>query len=306
MRIVSLLPSATEILCALGLRSQLVGVTHECDYPASVIGLPQITTTIIPHDATSRAIDLKVRERLQTEQALYSLNYDLLAALEPDLLVTQALCDVCAVAEAEVNAVACRLPSRPRVINLEPMSLSDVYETLRMVGAAVGVAAYAEEVVAALKARVQLVAARSAKIEAPRPRVAHLEWIEPLFNAGHWTPELIALAGGSEILGRPAQPSCTLDWQAVLDAQPDVMTIALCGFGIARTWRDIPFLEAQPGWRDLPCVRARRVYVIDGNQYFNRPGPRLVDSLEIMAHVLHPTIHPLPAQVTAPRQVVTA
>lgn len=305
MRIVSLLPSATEILCILGLREQLVGVTHECDYPESVIGLPHVTATIIPHDAQSHTIDQLVRKRLESKQALYSLNFDKLASMQPDLLVTQALCDVCAVAEAEVLDAACRLTSRPQVINLEPMSLADVYDTLLAVGRATGIDAHAAQVVAQLKARVDAVAVRTASIKTPHPRVAHLEWIDPIFNAGHWTPELIGMAGGEDVLGNRGQPSRTLPWQAVLDAAPEVMTIALCGFGIARTLQDIPILKSQPGWQDLPCVRNNRVTVIDGNHYFNRPGPRLVESLEIMAHVLHPAVHPLPSNVIAPVHVQT-
>jgi iron complex transport system substrate-binding protein len=302
MRIVSLLPSATEILCILGLRDQIVGVTHECDYPPSVIGLPQVTSTLIPHEAESCVIDQLVRERLQTQRALYTLNFDLLASLRPDLLVTQALCDVCAVAEAEVIDAACRLPNAPQVVNLEPMSLADVYHTLLAVGRVTGVEARARQIVAGLQARVAAVAARTATVT-KCPRVAHLEWIDPIFNAGHWTPELIELAGGEDVFGNGGQPSRTKSWEAIVDAQPEVMTIALCGFGIARARDDLPILAAQPGWRDLPCVRGRRVFLIDGNHYFNRPGPRLVESLEIMAHVLHPTVHPLPADVIPPIQV---
>lgn len=293
MRIVSLLPSATEIICALGLRHELVGVTHECDYPPPVLDLPKVTRTLIPTDASSRDIDQLVRERMQTQQALYALDMEMLTQLRPDLIVTQALCDVCAVAEAEVNAAAQVLPGRPRVLNLEPMSLSDMFDTLKRVGQATGRAARADSVVSALKVRVRAVIERTQQVRV-RPRVVHLEWIDPPFNAGHWTPELIEHAGGEDSLGNEGQPSRSLPWSAIVEAQPDVLTVALCGFGIERTLKDMCILEARPGWADLPAVRHGRVYLIDGHHYFNRPGPRLVDSLEILAHALHPGIHPSP------------
>ncbi len=300
MRIVSLLPSATEIVCALGLEEELVGVTHECDYPAWVRRLPKVTRTLIPEDATSGDIDTLVRERLQTDRALYTLDLPVLEALRPDLLVTQALCDVCAVAEEEVNAAACTLPGRPRVLNLEPMSLEDVFETLRLVGGATGRLPRAEEAVRAFRERVRRVAERTERIpEAQRPRVAFLEWIDPLFNAGHWNPALIELAGGIDVLGNAGEPSRTTPWQALVEARPEVLFIACCGYPVERALQDVPLLEAQPGWEALPCVQTGRVYVTDGSAYFSRPGPRLVDGLEILAHALHLTAHPLPAGLTA-------
>src|SRR5262245_2887098 len=213
MKIVSLLPSATEIVCALGLEDELVGVTPECDYPAFVRDLPKVTTTLIPHTATSREIDTLVRERLKDRRALYSLDLPTLERLAPDLIVTQALCDVCAVAEAEVADAACRLPGHPRVVNLEPTSLAEVFESLRIVGEAAGVADRAESVVRRLQARVEAVAARSASVH--RPRVLLLEWLHPPFSCGHWSPELVALAGGDEVIGRAGERSRTLTWGEV-------------------------------------------------------------------------------------------
>jgi iron complex transport system substrate-binding protein len=294
MKIVSLLPSATEMVCALGLRDSLVGVTHECDYPGSVRPLPKVTRTLIPADATSAEIDRLVRERLQTQRALYTLDLPTLEALRPDLIVTQALCDVCAVAEAEVREAACALPGSPRVLNLEPQSLDEVLTCLRQVAEAAGVGARrTEEVIAALKGRVDRVAGRSAAL-ASRPRVALLEWLDPPFSCGHWSPELVRLAGGVEGLGREATPSRTLAWDEVSAWRPDVVVIACCGFDVERTVQDLPALAANPAWQGLPAVRSGRVYVCDGSQYFSRPGPRLVDSLEILAHALHPEVHPLP------------
>lgn len=307
MRIVSLLPSATEIICALGLERNLVGVTHECDYPPSVRKLPKVTQTLIPHDASSAEIDALVRERLQTERALYTLDMPVLERLRPDLLVTQALCDVCAVAEAEVSAAACTLPGRPKVLNLEPMSLEDVFSTLSLVGEATGTMARAEEVVSALRSRVEAVEARTHRIpQSERPRVAFVEWIDPIFNGGHWNPTLIALAGGIDVLGAVGQESRTTSWQTLVASQPEALFIACCGFSRERTIEDLPLLERQPGWSDLPCVRDGRIYVTDGNAYFSRPGPRLVDSLEILAHALHPTIHPLPSGLSPARQFSSA
>lgn len=302
MRIVSLLPSATEIVCALGLEDQLVGVTHECDFPPSVQQLPKVTRTLIPANASSREIDRLVRQRLETSRALYELDLARLEPLRPDLIVTQALCDVCAVAEDEVRAAACILPSRPRVINLEPKTLEQVFASIRQVGQAAGVEQKAEELVAALTSRVRAVAVRSAAIR-ERPRVAFLEWLDPPFSCGHWNPELVRLAGGVEGLGREGYPSRTLSWEEVLAWRPEVVFIACCGFDVARAMEDLPLFGAVPGWENLPAVSQRRVYVSDGSHYFSRPGPRLVDSLEILAHALHPDVHPLPARLPAPAQV---
>jgi iron complex transport system substrate-binding protein len=305
MRIVSLLPSATEIVCALGLESSLVGVTHECDFPAAVARLPKVTRTLIPHDAASADIDALVRERLKTQQALYTLDLPTLEALAPDLIVTQALCDVCAVADAGVREAACALPGQPRVVNLEPTCLDDVFACLGLVAEAAGVEARGREVVAALRARVAAVASRAARVQ-PTPSVGLLEWIDPPFSSGHWTPELIALAGGRPLLGAAGERSHTLTWDAVRAADPDVLMIACCGFDVARTRQDLPILARQPGFDTLTAVRAGRVYVTDGNAYFSRPGPRLVDSLEILAHALAPAAHPLPHGLPAAERMLAA
>jgi iron complex transport system substrate-binding protein len=298
MRIVSLLPSATEIVCALGLEDSLVGVTHECDFPAAVAGLPKVTRTLIPHDAASAEIDALVRERLRSTKALYTLDLPTLEALRPDLIVTQALCDVCAVAEAEVTAAACTLPGSPRVVNLEPTCLDDVFACLQLVADAAGVPDRGREVIEGLRARVAAVAARAAALR-ERPTVGVLEWIDPPFSSGHWTPELIAIAGGRPLLGDAGTRSRTLAWDDVRAADPEILVIACCGFDVARTRQDLPILARQPGFAALRSARADRVYVTDGNAYFSRPGPRLVDSLEILAHAIAPDVHPLPAGLPA-------
>ncbi|MCS7270327.1 MAG: cobalamin-binding protein [Gemmataceae bacterium] len=290
---VSLLPSATEIICSLGLEEQLVGVTHECDYPEWVSRLPRVTRSLIPAGAGSRQIDALVREKLQTQRALYTLDWPVLEQLCPDLLVTQALCDVCAVAEAEVRAAACALPGSPRVVNLEPQRLDDVFACIQQVAVAAGVPERAGPVVATLRERVARVARRSEQVRY-RPRVVLLEWIDPPFCCGHWTPELVRLAGGREMLGQEGKPSRTLRWEEVRAVDPEVLVIACCGFDVPRALQDRPVLESYPGYEQLSAVRMGRVYWIDGNAYFSRPGPRLVDSLEWLAHLLHPDVHPAP------------
>ena len=299
VRIVSLLPSATEIVCSLGLGDQLVAVTHECDYPPFVRGLPKATRTLIPKDAPSGEIDRLVREKLTGQRALYTLDLERLEALRPDLIVTQALCDVCAVAAEEVQDASCRLPGRPPVVNLEPETLDEVYGAIRLVAQAAGIAAKGEETVRSLEARVTAVAERSASLER-RPRVALLEWLDPPFSCGHWSPQLVRLAGGEETLGPEGRKSRTLTWDEVAAAEPEVVFVACCGFDVERTLVDTDALRNAPEWRALPAVRTGRVYVVDGSQYFSRPGPRLVDSLEILAHALHPDLYPLPAGLPAP------
>ena len=299
MRIVSLLPSATEIVCALGLGDRLVGVTHECDYPPPVRTLPKVTRTLIPTDATSAVIDGLVRDRLGAGSALYSLDEPMLARLRPDLIVTQALCDVCAVAEDEVRAAACRLPGGARVLNLEPETLDQVLACIGDVARAAGVAYRAAEVVEALRARVDAVVQRT-RGASNRPRVALLEWLDPPFSTGHWNPELIRLAGGEDGLGREGARSVALRWEDVVAYRPEVVVIACCGFTAERTLQETPVLEGVAGWADVPAVRDGRVYVADGAAYFSRPGPRLVDSLELLAHAIHPDRNPLPAAVSAP------
>jgi iron complex transport system substrate-binding protein len=296
MRIVSLLPAATEIVCQLGLADELVGVSHECDWPESVRGLPKVTRSLIPAGMCSREIDQEVRERLQTARPLYSLDTAVVENLRADLIVTQTLCDVCAVAEDEVRDAVRSLSGRPRVLNLSPTSIEDLFDDLRRVGAAAGRKERAEREIAALQARVANVAARSARIpDELRPRVVVLEWIDPPFSSGHWTPELVQLAGGREMIGVAGARSRRLEWREVAATAPQVLIIACCGFNAQRTLNELPVLRSYPGWARLPCVQSGRVYVVDGSAYFNRPGPRLIESLEILSHLLHSTEHELPA-----------
>ncbi len=303
-RIVSLVPSATEMVCALGLEDQLVGVSHECDYPSFVAALPKITRSLLSPAASSGAIDRQVRNQRQSGLALYSLDVPLLASLKPDLIVTQTLCSVCAVAEGEVTPALESLDHQARLITLHPERLADIFTSLHEVAAAAGVEHRAASVVATLRETVEEVQQRSKAAISQPPRVALLEWLYPPFSSGHWNPELVRLAGGIEGLGREGQPSRTLTWDEVVAWQPEIIFIACCGYDTERTLRDVANVVASvPQWRDLPAVCAGRVYVADGSQYFNRPGPRLIDSLEILAHAIAPDVHPAPANAASAIQV---
>jgi len=286
-RIVTLLPSATEIVCGLGLRERLVGVTHECDYPTNVHNLPRVTRSAIDINATSQDIDAAVREHLQTNKALYTIDVPLLASLRPDLLVTQALCDVCAVSESDVLEALSELPGEPELINLEPMTLAEVFETIILVGSAAGCSEIAKIYVRSLSGRVDEVRQAAAEIR-QKPRVGFLEWVDPLFNGGHWTPELIEYAGGIDCFGNKHQPSRRIDHATISDADPDVLILALCGFDETRARQELEVFKQQLDFRALRAAKSDRVYVLDGNSYFSRPGPRLVDALELLFKLLHP------------------
>ncbi len=285
MRIASLLPGATEMICLLGLRDQLVGVAHECDFPPGVGLLPKLTRSLIPDDAASGQIDALVRSRVRDRAPLYQLDVDALDRLRPDLIVTQALCDVCAVDETEVRQAACAMPWGPRVLNLEPMSLPGVFAATMQIAAAAGVSTAGQEAVAGLQRRVDAVKSRAARTTG-RPSVVFLEWLDPPFCGGHWNPDLVGLAGGRECIGRAGQRSRRIGWDQVAAADPDVIAVACCGFTIDRAKQDIANLAAPGGWTSLRAVRTGRVLVADGSAYFNRPGPRLVDSLELLARFL--------------------
>jgi len=292
MKVVTLLPSATDIVCALGQEQSLVGVSHSCHLPHALRDLPVMTSTRVPHDQSSSTIDAFVRGHLDGNEALYDLDLGALEAAAPDVVVSQTLCDVCAVSTGDVIAAVCSLPSRPVLIDLEPNTLSDVLRDCRRVGEALGCPYSTDELLDSLNARIATVWDLTETIaESDRPRVAFLEWLIPPFNGGHWNPELVALAGGIDLLGAHAHPSSTLDWQTVIDSKPDVLFIACCGFSIRRTMEDIKQLESLPAWRRLVKAVSGRVYLVDGMRYFANPGPRLVDALEMMAHALHPGVH---------------
>ena len=295
MRIVTLLPSATDIVCALGLGEFLVGVSHSCAAASLPADMPRMTSTRVPYRDDSKTIDSFVRNHLDANDALYDLDMSELRAARPDFVVSQALCDVCAVSTGDVESALCSLPSRPTLIDLQPHTLEDVFDDIMRVGVHLDARDSARKLLASLKERVALVAERTARIPSnKRPRVAFLEWLEPPFNGGHWNPELVALAGGIDLLGAAGKPSSTLSWPAVASSRPDVLFIACCGFPIDRTLKDVEVISQYDEWQKLPAVQDGRVYIADGNDYFACPGPKLIDSLEILGNALHPDHHPGP------------
>ncbi len=291
-RIVSLLPAATEIAAALGLMDQVVGVSHECDYPPEANDRPRVTHCPL-HDAglESQEVDEWVRRALREDGTIYTIDEPLLRKLRPDVILTQKLCDVCAVGYGTVARLAETLPGPPRVINLEPSSLSDIFDDIRRVAEVCAVPEHAEELIAQLSRRIEAVRRRACRI-ANRPRVLLMEWVDPPFCSGHWGPELIEIAGGCDPSGRKHQPSVQIRWQEVLDARPDIIVLALCGYDIDRARRDYEILRRFPGFDSLPAAQCGEIHVVNASAYFARPGPRIVDSLEILAGILHPTEFP--------------
>lgn len=287
MRIVSLLPAATDIVAALGLGDALVGRTHECDWPPSTVaGVPVVTAAEFDADRlTSREISDAVGGAAHQGSSLYTLDVARMADLAPDVVLTQDLCDVCAVSYTGVSDAVRVLDGGPTVMSLEPRTLPEVIACLEQVGDALGVPDTAKRVAAELRERLASVAAAVAG--RPRPRVVAVEWLDPLWPAGHWVPEQIGLAGGAPLLAQPGEHTKAMEWQAVLDARPDVVLVLPCGFPPDRTESELHLLTELPGWADLPAVRDGRVWILDGPAYFNRPGPRIVRGAEVLAHVLH-------------------
>jgi iron complex transport system substrate-binding protein len=285
-RIVSLLPSSTEILCALGLRNRLIGVSHECDYPADVVGLPVLTAPKLDPRGASAAIDARVRALVQEGLSVYRINTDVLQTLRPDVIVTQDQCEVCAVSLPEVEeAVRCFLTPEVAVVSLKPQRLSDIWDDIARVAQATQQEAVAEKVVIGLKERLSRLEQKTRHL--PQPRVACVEWLDPLMAAANWIPELVEIAGGAYTQAVGGAHSPTITWDALVAYQPEVIVLMPCGFTIEQTQADLSTLTAQPPWQTLPAVQTNRVFIVDGNAYFNRPGPRIVESAEILAEILH-------------------
>jgi iron complex transport system substrate-binding protein len=289
MRVCSLLPSATEIAFALGLGDQIVGVTHECDYPPEARGKPVVVNSAVdPTVISSSAIDQAVREHLRTKTTLYTIDPLRFKEARPTIILTQALCDVCALDYNEVVRASQSLEVEPRIVALNPHLLGDVFADIRLVGSVTGKSAAAESLVCRLQERVAAIEAKTKSSQ--RPRVACIEWLDPFFSAGHWIPEMVELAGGLNGLAEKGQPSRRIDWTEVLEFSPEVLVLMPCGFDVARTLTEAEPLARTPAWQELPAVQQGRVFAVNGSAYFSRSGPRLVEGLEILASLIHPEI----------------
>jgi len=291
-RIVSLLPAATEIAAALGLMDQVVGVSHECDFPSEANKRPRVTNCPVHNTGlASGEVDEWVRRTLGENGTIYTIDEPLLRKLQPDVILTQKLCDVCAVSYGTVARLAQTLPGPPRVMNLEPTTLADIFGDIRRVADACDVLGGGEQLIGDLSRRVENVRERVARI--PDRRGCFLmEWVDPPFCSGHWGPELVEIAGGSDSLGRKHQPSAQIEWQQVLDVCPEIIVLALCGYNIDRARQDYELLTRFPGFDSIPAADSGQVYIVNASAYFARPGPRIVDSLEILAGILHPSEFP--------------
>jgi iron complex transport system substrate-binding protein len=287
MRICSLLPSSTEILYALGLGDQVVAVTHECDYPPEAASKPHVTQSVIDHKRlTSMEIDHRVSSNIGRHGSIYRLDEDLLESLKPDLIITQELCDVCAVSYKDVQRAVRLFDGATRIISLEPNTLDDVFDTILMVGELTGRKQKAEEKVRELRERLARVRSRVQGLR--RPRVYAMEWLEPPFSGGHWVPEMVEIAGGQEVLGKPGVKSERISPENILEGQPEIIVLMPCGFSLDRTVQEYGRSTFFPGWKELPAVRNGQVYAVDGSSYFNRSGPRLIDGVEILSEIFHP------------------
>ena len=286
MRICSLLPGATEIAFAVGLGDQLVGVTHKCDYPPDAKAKPVVVRSAVDSQRMSGSeIDRKVGELLEAGKGLYHIDEAALIAANPDVILTQGLCEVCALDYNEVVKAAARLPREPNIVSLNPHSLADLLDDILRVGHATERVSAATSLAAELRQRIESLGNREPD---NRPRVVCLEWFEPLYTAGHWVPEMVALAGGYDVLGRQGEPSAKVKWRQVIEARPDVILLMPCGFDVRRTVKECTPLRTLPGWQQLAAVRSGNVYALNGSAYFSRPGPRLVNGLEILSRIIHP------------------
>jgi iron complex transport system substrate-binding protein len=288
LRIISLIASSTEIVCALGFEQFLVGRSHECDYPATVKKLPQCTSPKFQTDGTSYEIDQRVKAIVEQSLSVYKVDADLLEKLQPTHIITQAQCEVCAVSIGDVEQAVCQFTSsQPKVVSLEPNSLADIWNDIRLVGAALNASDKAHDLIARLQVRMTNITQRAGQTSF-LPNVACIEWMDPLMAAGNWMPELIDMAGGKNLFGEAGKHSPWMNWRQLAESDPDVIIVTPCGFDVARTMQEITVLTDRPEWKNLKAAGARRVYVADGNQFFNRPGPRVAESLEIAAEIIHP------------------
>lgn len=288
MRIVSLVPAATEICFALGLGGEVVGVSPECDYPTATAEIPKVSRALLDTDGKGSAETSRmVGKRLASGEALYRVDEKTLRDAAPDVILTQGLCEVCAPTTDDVRAVAAKLPKRPRIVPLDPHSLKDMLQDIERVGTACGATGAASNVVGDLRERIERIGFLTSRVR-ERPRTVCLEWLDPLFLAGHWVPEMVDLAGGESVLAQPAERSPRVEAKDIVMKAPEAAVLMPCGFNLDRALQETPVVTKQEWWQDLPASRRGHVWVTDGSSYFNRPGPRLVTGLEILAHILHP------------------
>jgi iron complex transport system substrate-binding protein len=306
MKIVSLLPSATEIVCALGLEESLVGITHECDFPASITHKPPITASRISHETmSSKEIDHAVRAQLDGHGSIYDLNTDLLSELNPDLIITQELCDVCAVSYKTVEKAARMYVADAQVVSLEPNTIADIFDNIKLVGKLTNTTEKAAEVVQNLQNRLDTIKRRLAQTnpqsQIPNPKSFMLEWLEPPFSPGHWVPEQVEIAGGICLLGEAGAKSVTTTYEAIYESKPDVIVLIPCGYYTSDILRQLENTVFPANWREIPAIANGEVWALDATSYFSRPAPRVVDGTEILAKIFHPQIFGEPTATEAVR-----
>ena len=302
LRIVSLLPSATEIVCALGLDENLVGVTHECDFPKGVENKPHLTASKISHETmTSKEIDHAVRTNLDGHGSIYDLDTQLLEELKPDLIITQELCDVCAVSYKTVLKAAKMYVADAQVVSLEPNTIADIFDNIKLIGEICSVSERAEKVVNDLQNRLELVRTACGSGRVNRPNVFMLEWLEPPFSPGHWVPEQVEIAGGIALLGKSGAKSVTTTYEEIYESNPDVMVMIQCGYYTEDILRQLENTTFPANWREIPAIKNGEVWALDASSYFSRPAPRVVDGAEILAKIFHPEIFGAPTETEAVR-----
>ncbi|HEY8185245.1 MAG TPA: cobalamin-binding protein [Pyrinomonadaceae bacterium] len=302
-KIVSFLPSATEMVCALGLADQLAGVTHECDYPPDVVGKPIVVRNVLPIESMSQAeIDAAVAQRMRDGLSLYQVDEALLQELAPDLILTQNLCQVCAPSGNEVSEVLSLLTKKPEVLWLTPQSLEEIAANLRQLGEATGRIEEAERLIATGRKRLEKIKVATRNLK-DRPRVFCIEWLNPIYCSGHWMPQMVEIAGGVDALARRGNDSVRIAWSDVVNWAPEILIITPCGFNLEQVIEQTPQLTNYPGWSDLPAVDDGKVFAVDANSYFARPGPRVVEGTELLAHLFHPDLFAWEGPASAFRRV---
>jgi len=290
MRIVSLLPSCTEIVCALGCAERLVGRSHECDFPPEIQSLPVCTAARLDPAASSSAIDAQIKSLLERALSVYAIDTARLEELRPDVILTQAQCEICAVSLTDLQkALPQALARRAKIVSVSPLRLADIWRDIQTIADAIGASDEGRALLWRLKNRVVDIITQTCLLN-KKPTVACLEWLDPLMSAGNWVPEMVDLAGGRDVSGAPGQHSAVLAWEKMTQADPDMIVLMPCGFGLERTRLESAVLESRPEWRNLRAVKSKHVFITDGNHFFNRPGPRAVESIEILAEILQPKL----------------